>query len=345
MYTISGIVPLTGTQARVTLTILALFICLFMAACAPDTTPILPSTLSPSPVSYTATVTPSPPANTRAPTSTPLVPATPSNATPTPVLVTPSSSGLTIQSFTVDVEDFAGGKRFTCNWETTGASSVRILIGTAQRFQPWWDVDLSGTLLFEQERTLMPDPDVTLIAWDGEGNEVMQSVEIDWPCPYQYFFLPGPADCPGTGMCYCPLKEETVSFMAEQSFEHGRMFWLEQVPDLDRSVILVLYEDGNGERYDDTWTSEMPELDPALTPPAGLYQPVRGFGKLWRETPDVRERLGWALSPELGFDGVFQQQTTENIPDVVYIESFDGQIIRLSGVLYMTRGSWDFVAP
>ena len=36
------------------------------------------------------------------------------------------------------------------------------------------------------------------------------------------------------------------------------------------------------------------------TPPAGLVEPVRGFGKVWRENPAVRQALGWATAPENG---------------------------------------------
>ena len=38
----------------------------------------------------------------------------------------------------------------------------------------------------------------------------------------------------------------------------------------------------------------MPEEDPDIIPPEGYYEPVRGFGKVWREERGVREHLGWA---------------------------------------------------
>ena len=38
-----------------------------------------------------------------------------------------------------------------------------------------------------------------------------------------------------------------------------------------------------------------PVSDPSLTPPDGLYQPEYGLGKAWRENPEIRERLGWAI--------------------------------------------------
>ena len=42
-------------------------------------------------------------------------------------------------------------------------------------------------------------------------------------------------------------------------------------------------------------------------PPPGKYAPLRGFGKLWRTVPDVRQALGWAISPEVGDQGTVLQ--------------------------------------
>ena len=38
-----------------------------------------------------------------------------------------------------------------------------------------------------------------------------------------------------------------------------------------------------------------------LCPPCGLYQPKRGFGKVWRGSLDVRNGLGWGTTEERGF--------------------------------------------
>ena len=75
-------------------------------------------------------------------------------------------------------------------------------------------------------------------------------------------------------------------FVAREPFEHGQMIWRK-----DLSVIYALQSGpGPGRRpggrwaeYPDTWREGLPESDPALQPPAGLRQPVRGFGKVWRE--------------------------------------------------------------
>lgn len=88
--------------------------------------------------------------------------------------------------------------------------------------------------------------------------------------------------------------------VAEQPFERGRMFWVQP-----KRQIWVLMEDpddpqrGTWRIYDDTFTENDPALDPDITPPdEGLYQPERGFGKLWRENEAVRSALGWAVTPE-----------------------------------------------
>ncbi|MCB9453412.1 MAG: hypothetical protein H6672_18425 [Anaerolineaceae bacterium] len=88
--------------------------------------------------------------------------------------------------------------------------------------------------------------------------------------------------------------------VAEQVFEHGRMFWVQP-----RKQIWVMIESGpkqgTWEVYDDTFEDGEPETDPSIVAPDGMLQPERGFGKLWRTVPAVREALGWAVTPEFGY--------------------------------------------
>jgi hypothetical protein len=49
--------------------------------------------------------------------------------------------------------------------------------------------------------------------------------------------------------------------------------------------------------FPDTWREgDDPGGGPGPTP--GLYQPKLGFGKLWRERPDIRDCLGYATTPD-----------------------------------------------
>jgi hypothetical protein len=91
-------------------------------------------------------------------------------------------------------------------------------------------------------------------------------------------------------------------FVADQLFENGRMFWVQPV---DQIWVLTTNSDGtnNWQVFNDTFEEGMLERDPEITPPAtpNLNQPERGFGKLWRENPELRDALGWAVGEELGY--------------------------------------------
>jgi hypothetical protein len=83
---------------------------------------------------------------------------------------------------------------------------------------------------------------------------------------------------------------------AVQTFERGTMVYVGTAP----SAIYVLYAGGNFVRYPDTWIDGVDPVSGGETPPAGLFEPIRGFGKLWRNDPSVRNGLGWATQPESG---------------------------------------------
>jgi len=104
----------------------------------------------------------------------------------------------------------------------------------------------------------------------------------------------------------CPRKGAEEMGVAFEEFEHGFMLWRGTPP----AQIYVLFTgDGGTGRwsvYPDTWQEGEPPSDPSLAAPAGLYQPARGFGKVWREQPGVREGLGWALGQERGSQGLHQ---------------------------------------
>jgi hypothetical protein len=87
-----------------------------------------------------------------------------------------------------------------------------------------------------------------------------------------------------------------------------------------------------------------PDRDPDLTPPPGRYQPMRGFGKLWRGNTSVRERIGWATAPEQGFEGTWQQLRTEFLGGEVFLRTIDGQVVLFSG-FWMAGGHWRLVTP
>jgi len=88
--------------------------------------------------------------------------------------------------------------------------------------------------------------------------------------------------------------------VAEQVFEHGRMFWIRHTRQIWVMVNVPQDNSTGGDWfcYNDTFQEGEAEIDASLVPPEGQYQPRRGFGKLWRARDDLNNRLGWALTPE-----------------------------------------------
>ncbi|MFN2221772.1 MAG: hypothetical protein ACK2UH_04425 [Candidatus Promineifilaceae bacterium] len=149
--------------------------------------------------------------------------------------------------------------------------------------------------------------------------EAMTSSPAPEECPFDWFFQPAPDAC--------PAARPTISAAAEQPFENGVMIWLEAT-----DSITVFRDDGRWQRYEDTWTEGEPESDPDIVSPEGRFQPIRGFGKLWRQRPEVREALGWALGVELGFESTFQDQApTPDRPPQTYLRTYNGQVFALIG--------------
>lgn len=95
--------------------------------------------------------------------------------------------------------------------------------------------------------------------------------------------------------------------VAEQVFEGGRMFWIRH----NRQVWVMIASEDDPNRgdwfcYYDIFVEGEQELDPNLIPPDGLYQPRRGFGKLWRTKPELKEALGWAKTPEFELTSTYR---------------------------------------
>lgn len=112
-------------------------------------------------------------------------------------------------------------------------------------------------------------------------------------------------------------RVELVS-VVEQVFERGRMIWFR---DTRRVAVLIGDEvdptTGEWLCFEDTFQEGDPELLPTLQPPDGtttqsqfqdasIQQPIRGFGKIWRENDNVRDGLGWALTSEIEHSAVFE---------------------------------------
>jgi len=242
-----------------------------------------------------------------------LAPAT-QTATFAPALV-----GLSVEYFITNTDRVSHGDNVTLFWRVIGAEDVSIFsvdaAGTRTRF---WEVNTEGRLTVATEPSADEFARFVLEATRGES-EIQQALNIPADCPFLWFFTPPPEGCP-TG----PAQ---ASFQVEQRFEQGSMIWLEST-----DSIYVLYGDDQNpawEVYVDNFEAGIPERDETLSPPAGRFQPIRGFGLVWRETPTVQDRLGWAVETEVGYDGLTQGDAANTDEQILYLRTRDGNIVSL----------------
>lgn len=286
-----------------------------------------------------------------APTKTVTVAAaTPTPTSPPPPQPTGSALSPTIHSLTAELSDHPDGvnKMVTFQWQTSGGTTVRIndYVYGYSRFVPGWNVAASGTMTITLDPTLNRNLTYEMLVYNESdySSIARQPVVINWPCVYSYYF-PQPEY-----LAACPVDEAVTSAAAEQHFEHGRMIWLgtPQHPLFTNlPTILVIYDASEypqqpWQSYFDHWTPDLPLDDPTLIPPTGLYQPVRGFGQVWRSNPEVQERLGWAITPELSYTA-----TTQSVPYEpeygVFLSLSDGLVIWLGRASYDGSTYWQWL--
>jgi hypothetical protein len=282
-------------------------------------------TATPMPTRLPVTATPGP-----SPTS-PLRP----TLSPAPITRTPTGaatqSRVQIQYFTTDSEFVKPGDNVTLFWSVRGADNARIFrVDEAGERIFRWDVSAAGQITVSTRES---DREVVrfLLAAEVAGIEVEQLLLIPMQCPQVWFFEPVPDSC--------PAEPPQLSVQVEQTFEHGRMLW---VGTLDR--IYVVFEDGGSPgwaQYPDEYEEGQPASDDTLIPPPNLLQPVRGFGLVWRSNPRVQERLGWAISPEVSFEGMYQADSVEAGIASLYLRTRDGGIFALDA----QTNDWEYLPP
>jgi len=305
----------------------------------PSPTDTSPPTASPS-SAPTATIRPptDPPSvtDTPAPTETPPPTATEEPATAPPTSVPPTEPSDTptpeaiVHTFEPKVDIADPGETVTLTWRWSGADSATIYhqFPPGVLGEPHWDVGPTGSLAYTiPPETRNYDTFSLHLYRDGLGQMTADTLQIPLRCPDEWFFSPGPD--------ICPASPPTVTNGAEQHFEHGVMLW-----NRAEDLIYVLFEeeDPQWRAYSDRWEEGDPVSDPNIEPPPGLYQPIRGFGLLWREESGIRERLGWAVDREEGYETALQSTSHYRYRDL-YIRALDGGVWKLGP----NGSSWEVI--
>ena len=281
-------------------------------------TPTLTSTRAP-----TASATPTPTATPTPSAESTLSEAEGPRASPTPTATlipspTPAPEPV-IAYFRANVTEADTGDTITLEWASSGGAMATLyhLMPSGQLGQ-WWEVEPSGSMDYAIPAESRNWERFVLFVLDDADRVAQATLTVILRCPDSWFFSPAPDECPSSP----PILTDG----AEQHFEHGLMLW-----NRAEGWIHVLFDDGLQPAFKtflDEWDEGEAELDPGIVPPAGLYQPVRGFGLVWREETGVRDRLGWAVDQEQGYPTA-TQRTSRYKYNVTYIKALDGGVWEL----------------
>ena len=254
---------------------------------------------------------------------------TPAPTLPPPTPVPPLTPR--VLSFTVDPTTTQNlGETLHLAWEAEGETAELCAIwgpGPTDCIQ----VPLSGETTRVVDQGALAYTGYGLHASAG-GSSAWSIVDVHLQCQdlRQWFFSNPPQRC--------PENEAFHSYAAGLDFERGTMVWVE---DEDMFYVFEDVPDGNGYRQVHvlpplTVPGASPDNRVGENPPPGLYEPVSGFGLLWRGEIeglagiDLRQRLGWATEPEFGYDTA-QQCSMRSHPRAwsCYMRGPHGEILRL----------------
>lgn len=124
----------------------------------------------------------------------------------------------------------------------------------------------------------------------------------------------------------CPQEEPTTGQGVFQRFEHGYMVWTAH-----NDRIYIMYSvggDPSWQVFDDPFQEGSQETDPnwGEQRPPESFQPRRGFGTLWRDRPDVRDRLGWSMDQ---YEAIYTPRFQRGIDGSITIEHPSGSVFYL----------------
>lgn len=214
-----------------------------------------------------------------------------------------------------------------------------------------YETQIAGSEIWPAEKFGAPYTGFRLTVEGSNG--LYESVEVSisgLSCAHDWFF--------GNPSEWCPIPAVT-SLATAQRFQHGQMIWLKE---LDQFYIFYDSELQAWPTNLDFFSrppASSAAVDPhsSETPPAGTIEPVGDFGLIWRTDEHVRQRLGWATAPEIGFKTVYQCSVSSFflncLPD--YLRDPEGKILNLYYVMHFgtywkeafnwetyTKGEYDY---
>lgn len=139
-------------------------------------------------------------------------------------------------------------------------------------------------------------------------------------------------------LAVCPDGPAVISNGAAQRFERGRMLWVQTG---DVYHVLLGSASGTLRTVRGPLTLRAggsPDNRVGTPPPPSLFEPVSGFGLLWRGevvgVDGLRDALGWAVESEAGFQATQQCRSEAAL---CYLRGPDGGLLELAGAIWGQR--------
>ena len=134
----------------------------------------------------------------------------------------------------------------------------------------------------------------------------------------------------------CPATKKPQGIQdAEQAFQNGHMFWRQ-----DNDYAYAVYKNGTYQAFTDKWHEGDPDYSCAASPPPGLVQPKRGFGKVWCELGGASAAIGWGLGDEAGFGPGYGDPLVQNFEHGFIFRDSDGKNVGMAYVFFGNSGTF-----
>jgi hypothetical protein len=163
---------------------------------------------------------------------------------------------------------------------------------------------------------------------EGAGGPFTRDIDLSVTCAQEW--LGGVGASPR-----CPSEPARTVFGVWQPFERGVMLWFSDV-----QQIYVMTDDGRFSVYEDQYVEGQP--DPSDQAPSERFTPVRGFGQIWLALGGADSPLGWALTPEVGYDAA--RQAAGNTSYTTYVQGPASNVYAITEIPGMEQGWWSQVA-
>jgi hypothetical protein len=287
-----------------------------------------------------------------------LLPTPTPKPTPTAIPVastTPDTPAPQVLSFAAEGVATDEGEGIALTWEAVGEQvTICPLIGDrAVGCRCLFGMPLAGSHVIKPHEIVGNYDGFRLVVESG-GIRTVRYVPLAVKCPdtvAAWFFEDQPP-------AICPQDPPLTSYAAAQRFEHGLMIWAEA-----SDAYYVLFDHHVGISDNPQNSSSLTslrviqgplELKPgasadnrvAETPPPDRFEPVSGFGLVWRGEvlggQGIRDALGWALEPEQGFDTVYQCAMSCDSYWDCYLQGPEGEVFHFYLLLHVGH-FWEVV--